>query len=895
MNKYLDFILKRPKTVIGVLLTITLVLGIGVFKVEFDSSLDTIMPVRDREYILNEKVKDIYGNNGKFIIMCISTDDALRHEFLEKVNNLHLDLEEYRFFDEYRELDRLALFDEMMKETPVGRDALIQRFSGDPAFQRLLERKADNLFGDESEFSRRNMKRLRREIERSNELKKQALVDKIVSPFTMKDLIGEDDTLISYNLIKEDDYGNRVVPETEEEMETFRERLTNNPAFKGGIYVMDEDSGKITDFGVMIRLYDAQIYDPIVDEVKEVAESYGGLDITLQGVPVIHREVNYYLKNDLLTFIPMVLLVIVIVFFLNFRDIRGVALSFLTLILADIWVLGLMGHLGYKLTIMGVALPPLMVAVGSSYAIHIMNQYYIDVHEIDLLGRVEGLKKIMGHISITVFLAGVTTFIGFFMLITNQVSSIREWGVFSAIGVLFAVFISITLIPVFMAILPHRERKERPEEKKKDGGKGPVDAILNAFIYLSLYHYRKVIAVAAVIIIVAIAGMSRIVVETSIHSYFKEGDPVLKSSRVIGEKFGGSLGLNILLDSGERDGVKDPEFLKFVEDFREWLVAEENADLNIGRTDAFTDFIKTFNMAMHNNDHSYYRIPETQEKIQSYINLYSGSDHNDDGRVDDFEPYVDRYYQTMNLFARIWERQGELISSAHMDHAISRINRYLDENLPGGFTYKTSGEPKIIVRLARYVVNGQVMSLGFSLVVIFFVVILLFRNAYAGLFSLIPISFAVLFNFGVMGWFGIKLDLATAIIASITIGIGIDDTIHFVNTFRHYRETGETPDSAIEKTLRVAGKAIIYTSVALIFGFLVLVASHFNPIILFGELVAVTMIATTIGALLILPSAIKLAGVSLTEEQMRSSLWKYLDLGKVFNIDEHYPMEEKNE
>lgn len=170
----------------------------------------------------------------------------------------------------------------------------------------------------------------------------------------------------------------------------------------------------------------------------------------------------------------------------------------------------------------------------------------------------------------------------------------------------------------------------------------------------------------------------------------------------------------------------------------------------------------------------------------------------------------------------------------------------------------------MLIKSIDYIVGGQLQSLFLTFGVIAVVVLLLLRNFRAALLSLIPMSVAVMINFGIMGWFGIQLDIATSIIAAITIGIGVDDTIHFLNTFRCYRKWGEDVDTAIRKTLEVAGKAIIFTSLALICGFSVLELSPFKPLMLFGLLMAVTMVATTLGALVVLPAAIKLTGVKLT-------------------------------
>ena len=549
-----------------------------------------------------------------------------------------------------------------------------------------------------------------------------------------------------------------------------------------------------------------------------------------------------------------------------------------------------MGHLGYKLTVIGVSLPVLMIAVGSSYSIHIINQYYIDLDEIISQDKGKGLKSSMSHIITTVVLAGVTTFIGFIMLLTNSVSAIKEWGVFSAIGILFTVFISITLIPSIFVLLPHKMPKSfigRKNEKKKSGNV-VVDWVIRIFTSLVLNHSVSVIIVTVIILAAAIIGASRIQVETTILAYFKKGDPILTSSRIIGKKFGGSFGFNILIDSKKRDGIKDPELLRFIDRFREWLEAEENIDLNIGRSDSFTDFIKSMHLAMNNNDMKYYKIPDKRIDIESYIDIYSGDDDNDDGRIDEFEPYVDRYFQTVNILARIWEKQGEMISTSKMEHIDRRIRKYFIENLPEKYSFETSGEPKIFVQLGKYVVRGQIMSLLFSLLVVFIVAIFLFRSLGAGLLSLIPISVAVIINFGVMGWMGIRLDIATAIIASVSIGIGIDDTIHFLNTCRSFRRYNYSMDEIIIKTLSISGRAIVYTSLALVFGFLVFLISNFNPLVYFGFLVAITMVATTMGALLVLPATIKLTGISLSEPKPDSKIGKYLDPGRLFSkkIDE---------
>jgi predicted RND superfamily exporter protein len=885
LDRYIRFIINRPGTIITAIILITVALGTGLPKLRFDNSLDSMMPSMDPEYILNERVKKTYGNNGKFIIVDVAPDDLWSDPRLLEFDSLIADIEEYRVFDEARESERREKFTTISNRIPPEREELLAAFDDDPAYRRLLARKIAGLFGDERSLDRSRISLLSRELEKSAAVRAERLVDRIISPYTMKDISGRDDTLSAFDLVERDDDDHRMVPTSAMGALKLRERLMTNPAFEKGIFYRDPASGEITDFGVLVRLLDVRDYDGITAEMQEIAESYPDLHITTQGIPVLYRQINRYMQHDLRLFMPLVMLVMVLVFYLNFRSLPGVILPFITLILADVWVLGLMGHLGSKLTVIGISLPPLMIAVGSSYSIHILNRFALDAELIRSSGPLEGIRTSLNTIAVTLILASLTTMIGFATLVTNQVSAIREWGLYSAIGTLFAVVIAASLIPALCIFLPGALRG--PGRIGESSKKAPIDFIVAFMARLATGHTRAVMIVLAVILGLSALGISFLKTETSISAYFRDDDTINVSARLIGERFGGSMGLNILLDSGRTDGVKDPRFLETVEEVRDWLTADKNKEFQIGRTDSFTDVIKRMHMAMNNDEPAAYAIPESETEIADYLEIYSGDDRNSDGRADDFEPYVDQDFRTVNLFARMYEKEGAPLSTSRLNEIIASIRAGLSPMLEKrGYRLAISGEPIIITRLARHVVAGQLMSLFLSLAVVGIVVSLLFKNWKAGLVSLVPIGIAVVINFGLMGWAGIRLDIATAIIASITIGIGVDNTIHFLNTFRYHRSAGRDLDDTIHTTLSTAGRAIIYTALALILGFAVLVVSSFKPIVFFALLVGVTFIATTVGALLVLPAVIRATGVDLAESTSGSRFWKYFYIGKIFNIED---------
>lgn len=871
MERYLHFILKIPKTAIAVLVALTLFFAYGITTLEFDSSVESLLPQNDPDYQYYNHSKEIFGDSGRFIILLVSHDPLWSQETFQRMDDLIQDLEEYQTYDETRERLRIETIKTFQGHSDIDCKQLMDAFKGDDVFLKTLKRHIGDKFRPDVILSPHDMDGLVEKLEQDLSFKRQELVNQILSPITAKDISGKNDTLTTYDLIEKDRQGHRKLPATESDFALFRQKLLRNPAFENALYAKDPESGAITDFGMLITFVNMTNQDPIARHICKIIESHQQqLHIVVQGMPYSNIVFNDYMRQDLIRFLPIVLCVVTIVFFINFRTLRGVLLPSISLGMSTTWILGLMGYLGIKITAVGISLPPLMVAVGSSYAIHILNQYYLDLQIITRKGVREGLVSAMSHISTTVLLAGLTTFAAFMTLCTNQVSAIREWGIFSAIGVIFSVFIACTLIPTWMSLLPHRSPAIRTAKMPKATPKKNIDSILTAMISGATRHYKAVLIVVCGLLATSVAGILRLNVESDFLQHFKKDAPIRVNAKIIEKKLAGRWGFNILLDSGTPDGVKTPEFLNTVESLRTWLTSDANRNLNVARTDAFSDFIKTMHMAMNNDDPAYYAVPETKEEIMDYLEIYSGEDKDLDGRIDEFESYVDEDFETVSILARLTQREDYTLGTAQIKRIINTVDAHLKQTLPKPYTYRITGFPVMNVKMVDYIISGQLQSLLLSFVFIMVIVTLLFKTIKAAPLALIPMSVAVAISFGIMGWFHINLDIITSIIAAITIGIGIDDTIHVLNTYRRFSQQEDTVEHAIKKTLRVSGKAIIYTSLALIAGFAVLATSSFRPVILFGMLMAVTMTATTLGALLILPAVIQMTQVNLMTSRAKN-------------------------
>ena len=865
MDTYIRFVLKRPIWVLAIFSLITLALLPGLFKLKFDTSIATFLPQSDPEYLYYEKVKEIYGDSDTFVILSVTRQNLWTYETFKKIDALLEDLEAFQTIRPVLEKKRHDRLTQMLLQEGIRPAQLLAHFNTDPLFQRLLERKLRRIDAGEGPMSSRMRRKLAAAVDATRELKDRTMISDIISPFTIKDISGENDTLTTFTLIDTDADGSRILPETVADFATFRAKLFRNPVFERGVYAVD-DHGNITDFGIIIRFSGAWDSDPMAREILEIVDSHDGLDIVAQGQPVVYIWISNYMQKDLIRLVPLVLLVTVVIFFINFKSARGVVLPFSTLTMATVWILGLMGHLGFAVTTIGISIPVLMIAVGSSYSIHILNQYYADYGLISSVGKAEGLRQAMGHISVTVILSGLTTIVSFLTLSIHPLEALREWGFFCGVGILFAVLISISVIPAGLKLMTHGKNGTR-FSKKAHPGATMIDSIIALLTKYSLYHYKTVMVVIMVLLGVSLAGLMRLNVETELLQFFKKDNEIRKTAGIISDKFGGRWGFNILIDSGQIDGVKCPEYLGHLSSFRSWLVCGENADLCVGRTDAFTDIVKTMHMAMNNDDPLSFAVPESRMDIMDYLEIYADEDADSDGRADSMEAYVDPEFRTCNVLTRLGQNGQGSLGTAELKQVFSEISRYLDRALPPGYSFKITGHPFMLIKSADYVVNGQIQSLVLALVIISIVVLFLIKDIRAAMLSMIPVSVAVMINFGLMGWLGIRLDIATSTIAAITIGIGVDATIHFLNNLRYQLHRGESMDTAIAHTIKNSGKAILFTSMALIFGFAVLLLSTFKPLIQFGVLMAVTMTATTVGALLVLPCAIKLTNIQLIRKE----------------------------
>ncbi|MCX7678620.1 MAG: hypothetical protein N2316_05325, partial [Spirochaetes bacterium] len=301
MNRYIQFVLNWPKTALGVIGLVTIVLGLGIPKLQFDTSVDVMMPQHDEQYLYNEEVKKVYGNIGKLIVMDLSAKNLWSEEFFKEVEKFTEDLEEFKECDESREADRLAQFREIIKNKHVDKKQIIASFEDDPVYARTVERVISALPMGGEVLTPILLKEAEKKLVNISKLKREKLIDRIVTPVTIQNLSGEADTLKLVHLVPKDKNGKRIIPKTPTDFKNYKLQLFKNPAFEGALFAKDKETGEVIGFAAIVRFKNIKKDDEISREIWRIAKSYTAIEIAPQGIPITNIFMSDYMKRDLLS------------------------------------------------------------------------------------------------------------------------------------------------------------------------------------------------------------------------------------------------------------------------------------------------------------------------------------------------------------------------------------------------------------------------------------------------------------------------------------------------------------------------------------------------------------------------------------------------------------------
>ncbi|MFQ6606321.1 MAG: RND family transporter [Fidelibacterota bacterium] len=618
----------------------------------------------------------------------------------------------------------------------------------------------------------------------------------------------------------------------EGEMADLKTRLSQNEFVMGNLMSYD-----FRTMAFVCRLRESFDYDEhaLRDQIEHIVAVFSPFaTIYYSGLPITRAEVTDNMRADLRNLMPYGFGLMILFLALSFRSWRGVLLPLLVVVISVIWTFGLMAALGLDLPFTGILIPVMLIAIANNYGIHIIAHYneYLLLYPQDSKEAI--IKRTIKRLVLPIFLAGLTTVIGFLSLLGHVLPKIREMGLFMSFGIFVAFAMSLLVIPAFLNIA------RRPAPRSHSERSWGMDRFLQGWgNFFIKYRLPFLWLLTAVMIGLAI-GINRIVVDTNPDNYYDPKARIVVHDAAISKVFGGSTFISILIEGD----VRKPETLRKIDQIARHLQKHPI----VSRTLSIVEPIKKMHRAFHGGKPEYEVIPDDEDLIAQYLFLYSLT-----GNESDFDQFVDDIDEPE--YAQLLVRLRKVATSEVVE-IVEDTYDYIRANFYDGGRIELTGPATLLAMMAKFIVQGQMVSLTISIIVVFIIMALVFRSLVGGLLGILPLLTAIITVFGLMGYLNIELNIATAMVSSIMIGVGVDYTVHFLWHLREHIREGMNMHDAIFTTLRISGKGIVFNAFSVIVGFAVLVLSVFQPVNFFGFLIIFSIFMCLFGALALLPSVV---------------------------------------
>jgi len=811
---------------------------------------------------LQQLREDFTGTNSGVFIMLEAKDTIFKTNTLERIQRLTEAIQNMQLLST-EDLEALNVIAEQMS----GKEGL--------RLQKLLPKEFKDLnymFWMEFEEMRETLENEGRWFPEWNSLLRNievrsAPVVEVTSISNTDDIYGSEEGLTIEKIFE-------VIPETPGEMKSLRRRVLENDLFRNSFFSED---GRRTGIFVELAMDEddsENLYSTYI-ALERIFEENPGIDKHyIAGFPIVTATLRTVIDQDTQRFFPFVALLAVFFLWLTFRRPSGVAVPMLVVGFSILFTLAIMVVFEVPLNTITSALPVFLISIGVADGIHMFSEYR--ENRIEGLPREKAVCLMLDKLALPVTMTSITTAVGFLSLTVSDIVPILTFGIFVAVGTLLAMVLSLIFIPALLMVLPEKVSASQEGSGIDDNLSNGVHHVnfmdrllqksLDVMTAWVLRNARPVLLAALAIFAISIYGLSQVKVESSLESYFQEDAPLVIANRAM-EKMSGSRTIYIVITkTGEEEPWKNPDNLKVVEEFQEFLANEPR----VKRTLSLVDLIKRISYAFNENRKEFNRLPNGFEFLESeeifeengqtekrtvkreisgrdliaqYLVLYENSGG------DELSDVVDSEYLNLNLAVTISSNstteEGKLLQS---------IEDYAVRQFPQGFSMTSSGMVPINVATSNEVVTSQIRSLSGSILAVFLMLALIFRSVTRGLMGMIPLVFTVLFNFGVMGFFGVHLDIGTALVSSIVIGIGVDYSIHYLSRMFHELADGKELHDAISNTVRRSGKAITSNAVIVGFGFLALSVSEFLPLVTLSWMIWLTLNISALATMILIPA-----------------------------------------
>ncbi len=634
------------------------------------------------------------------------------------------------------------------------------------------------------------------------------------------------------------------VPQNDAEMATLKKAVASIPAYEDLLVTKDQKTTLI----VAEVKDDASGFSPVGDAVMAAVdpERDNTVEITVGGMPIFLTWLERYsMKMGFL--LPLAILIVGLIHYEAFRTVQAAALPLITAILSVIWSLAILAISGTSMDTFNASTPILILAVAAGHAVQILKRYYEEFAKLKQTSpgkdpkeaSREAVLNAMTRVGPVMLVACAVASLGFFSLTIFDIRAVRTFGLLTGAGIISALILELTFIPALRSMLPPPGEKEYHREKERSIWDRWIE-----YMFFWVTERRRAVYVLASIAVVALSlGGYWLKVENAARQYFSDELQLRKDDDALNTRTAGTSTMHLLVDTGADDGVKDPKVLEAMDKVQQFL----QKDPRVGKTLSIADFIKRMNQAMNEDKKGFYSIPSSHDLVAQYLLLYSNS-----GEPQDFDSYVDYGYRKADI--QVFLKNDD---SKFLEDFVGKTKSYADSVFPKGVETRIGGGVIVSLALNEEMVRDKVLNILQILACVFLISSFIFRSPLAGMMIVVPLIATVFVNFGVMGMLGIPLNISTALVSAMAVGIGADYAIYLSFRMREELASHHNEADALRIAFLSAGKATMFVSSAVAGGFGVLMIEWgFKNDVWMGFLVSLAMVVSSFATLTVFASLI---------------------------------------
>ncbi|MDZ7753137.1 MAG: MMPL family transporter [Gammaproteobacteria bacterium] len=810
---YFGLVLRRP--VVALLMVGLFILAAAWFARDFklDASADSLLLENDADLRYYREIRERYGSDDFLFVTYTPHGDMFSDATLAAVGALR---------DELARVDRVAEVTSML-DVPL--------IESPPVTLREIQEGVQTLTSPQTD-------------------REMAARELRTSPLYKNLLMSEDGTTTALQVTFERDERYRALLEARDDlrMKRMEEGLTADEEVE-----LERASEAFADYKARYQ----EREQATIAAVREVLERYrDGADIHLGGVPMIVSDMIDFVENDIRVFGIGVFCFIVALLAVAFKRVRWVLIPMVICAAAGIAMAGWLGLAEWRVTVVSSNFISLLLIITLSLTVHLVVRFEELHHEAPADDHDSKIAATMRSKLVPSFFTALTTMVAFGSLVFSAIRPVMDFGWMMVAGVAMAFVLSFLLFPALVAMLPPRD----PVRRRVD----VTGAVTRAFAGLIEHRRVGTLVLYGLVFAVSVAGITRLTVENSFIDYFKDTTEIHQGMLLIDRKLGGTTPLDVVLDP-------DEDF----QEYQQEMAAEDVAYGGGGEAGLSGDsfWFNTFTLEDVTRVHEYLdSLDETGKVLSLHTTMAMLTKLNDDQRLDNltlavmhkrlpedvkttlFDPYMSDDGNQVRFGVRIIDSDPDL----ERDELLTRIRAGLEELGFEPGQINITGMVVLYNNVLQSLFQSQIMTLSVVFAAILLMLLALFRNLRLAVVGVMPTVVAAALILGLMGWTGIPLDIMTITIAAITVGIGVDDTIHYLHRMREEYAVDGDYRAAIRRSHASVGRAIYYTSITITLGFSILVLSNFIPTIYFGLLTGLAMIIALVANLTLLPLLVAL-------------------------------------